>query len=112
MEHPLKQRSKKALLIFLVLYPITIGGALIFAGFMLVAFNGFPSANGLNMLPWRITMSLLGFYPILVIGCMLIAGLRYWQTHYRSAFNITLIPLFSIPITFFIAILAFIVASL
>lgn len=112
MEHPLKQRSKKALTILLFLYPVTIGGALLFAAFMVIAFNGVPSANGSKMLPWRITLRLLGFYPFLVIGCMLTAWFRYSKTHYRSAFIITLLPLLAIPITFLMAVAAFISISM
>jgi len=112
IESPFKKRSKITLVLSLFFYPITLGGALFFAGFMVLGFNGVTSTAGVDMIPWKLTMLLLIIYPVLILIALLVAWHRYSQGRYRSAFIITLLPLLDIPITFIMAIIAFITISI
>lgn len=105
---PYQNRSKYALTRGAIFYFFSLGPAICYAFFLLLAANGVVSDTEPCLIPWKLTMLSLLVYPIVIVVCLLLAWYLYRWQKFQSAFIIALLPLIEISLALILGVISLI----
>ncbi len=106
-----QERSKYTLIRASLFYFFSLGPAVCYAFFLLLAANGVVSDTEPCLIPWKLTMLLLLAYPIVIVVCLLLAWYLYRRKKFQSAFIIALLPLVQISLSLILGVISLVSIS-